>query len=73
MNQAKFVESLKTVPPVECAFFVGDVVTFKNDYGVSFEGLTILGFADEPLHGRFIHLDTDCWWFPVRPESLKKQ
>lgn len=65
-----FVEKLKKEPPVECEFSVGDSVTFTNDYGVTFENLTVVGFADELFHGRFIHLDTDSWWFPVRPESL---
>jgi hypothetical protein len=75
VNQAnfeKFVDGLKKASPFECEFSVGDVVTFTNDYGVPFEGLTILGFTDKPLHGRFIHLDTDSWWLPVRPDSLKK-
>lgn len=70
MDKAKFMNRLQSVPPVECLFSAGDVVTFTNDQGVSFEGLKVLGFAGEPTHGRFIHLDKDSWWFPVHPGSL---
>lgn len=32
----------------------------------------VIGFTkpERELHGRFIHIDTDCPWFPVKPESL---
>ena len=68
------VAELSLTPPIPCDFAVGDKVTFTNDYGVSFEGLTVIGFAkDTGLYGRFIHLDTDCYWFPKKPESLTKE
>ena len=59
-------------PPQPCDWKVGDVVKFTNDCGVEFEPLRIIGFAkpEHELHGRFVHLDTDAPWFPVRPESL---
>ncbi|CAN7569646.1 hypothetical protein [Acidovorax delafieldii] len=57
-------------PPQECDFNVGDTVTFTNDYGVSFPGKLITGFASTIEYGRFIYLDSDSWWFPVKPESL---
>lgn len=59
-------------PPEGCDLKVGDKVTYTNDYGVSFHGLTVIGFAKEPCNGRFVHLDTDSYWFPVKPESLTK-
>ena len=66
-----FVASLSSTPPVECEFSVGDVVTFTNEYGVSFDGLKVIGFAKGDLYyGRFIHLDTDAYWFPKKPEEL---
>jgi len=66
-----FVASLETTPPVECEFAVGDVVTFTNEYGVSFPGQTIIGFAeDDSFYGRFIYTDSDAYWFPSRPEEL---
>ncbi len=58
-------------PPIECNFKVGDIVTYTNDYDVSFHGLKVLGFDDEISYGRFVFLDTDSFWFPVDPEQLK--
>lgn len=65
-------KSLSNIPPEGCAFNVGDMVTFVNDYGVSFEGLRIIGF-DAPCYenGGYIYLDYDCYWFPQKAESLK--
>jgi len=67
-------KEIKKTPPVECDFKVGDVVTFTNDYGVSFPGKKVIGFADDTsFHGNFIYLDYDCYWFPTNPESLTKE
>ena len=60
-------------PPLPCEFKVGDKVTFTNDYGVEFHDKTVTGFASTVEHGRFVFLDIDSWWFPVRPENLTKQ
>lgn len=59
-------------PPISCDFKIGDIVKFTNDYGVEFEPRTIIGFTTpkDILHGRFIHIDTDAPWFPVKPEQL---
>ena len=66
-----FLKRLKMEPPVECEFSVGDIVTFTNEYGVSFPGNKVIGFAaDDEFYGRFIHLDKEAWWFPVRPAEL---
>lgn len=61
-------------PPRPCDFKVGDTVKFTNDYGVEFEPRKVIGFTkpEHELHGRFIHIDTDAPWFPVKPESLTK-
>jgi len=64
---------LSATPKIETDYKVGDKVTFTNEYGVSFAGNTVIGFSDEPLYGRFIHLDHDCYWFPVKPESLARE
>lgn len=65
---------LSKFPPVACDFKLGDVVTFTNEYGVKFKGLKVIGFEKEIdpdwLPGRFIYLDTSCYWFPKSPESL---
>ena len=60
-------------PPVPCDFAVGDVVTFTNDYGAKFHNRLVTGFSPAPEYGRFVYLDKDAWWFPVRPQSLTKQ
>lgn len=68
-----FVAELRTTPPIDCEFSVGDNVTFTNEYGVVFEGHKVIGFAeDDSFYGRFIHIDTDSYWFPHTPEELTK-
>ena len=68
----QFVASLKAVSPVPTEFKVGQTVAFVNDYGVIFPDLTIVGFAeDDSFHSKFIHLNSDCYWFPVGPDSLR--
>ena len=59
----------------ECDLKVGDVVTFTNEYGVSFANRIVIGFAklEDQLHGRFIHLHDEAPWFPVKRESLTLQ
>ena len=65
---------LSKFPPIGCDFKLGDTVTFTNDYGVKFEGLTVIGFEKEIdpdfLPNRFVYLNTSCYWFPTSPESL---
>lgn len=70
------VEKMSKTPPVPCGFKVGDRVTFKNDYGVTFERHLVIGFretdgvAENYLPGKFIYVDLDCWWCPLEPSSL---
>lgn len=66
-------KNLSQVPLNGEAFAVGDVVTFKNDYGVEFEGNRIIGFT-VPLYPNSgtVYLDSDAYWFPNRPEQLTK-
>ena len=61
-------------PPRPCDLKIGDTVKFTNDYGVEFEPHKIIGFTkpEHELHGRFVHIDTDAPWFPVKPESLTR-
>lgn len=68
-NGVKFYDS----PPDGCdsTFKVGDIVRFTNDYGVQFEPFTVLAFSD-PDHGRFIHINSSSYWFPVRADQLTK-
>lgn len=68
---AEFVGNLSAVPPKPCNLQVGQRVTFTNEYGVSFPGRTVIGFAnDDSFYGRFVHLDSDCYWMPKQPGSL---
>lgn len=61
-----------SIPPVECGFSVGDAVIYTNDYGVKFER-TVRGFTREVTSwGAFVYLDIDCWWCPVRADSLTR-
>lgn len=60
-------------PPLPCEHKVGDRVAFTNDYGVTFHNQVVTGFASTVEYGRFVFLDIDSWWFPVRPENLTKQ
>jgi hypothetical protein len=62
------------VPPVPCDLKVGDVVTYTNDYGAKFTGRKVRGFCREVTSwGAFVYIETDCWWSPIKPESLKKE
>lgn len=68
----EFVASLSKTPPVETEFKVGQPVAYVNDYGVIFDDMTIMGFADDDsFYGKFIHLNTDCYWCSVHPGSLR--
>ena len=68
----EFVAKLKKTSPVETTFVVGQNIAFVNDYGVIFDDLTIIGFADDDsFQGKFIHLNTDSYWYPVGPGSLR--
>jgi len=49
-------------------FKVNQLVTYTNDYVVSFQNRKIIGFCDG-----CVHLSNDAFWFGVKPESLKKQ
>ena len=67
----EFVAGLRKISPVKTDFKVGQVVAYVNDYGVIFEGHTIVGFADDDLfHGKFIYLNTDCYWCAVAPGEV---
>lgn len=73
----EYAQKLRQTPPVPCDFKVGDCVTFTNEFGVSFPGMIIIGFADDDsLYGRFIHLAgpeyPGAFWFPHRPEELTR-
>lgn len=68
----EFVAGLRETSPVETEFKVGQRVAYVNDYGVVFPDHYIIGFAeDDSFYGKFIHLNTDCYWCAVAPGSLR--
>lgn len=62
-----------STPPQPCEYKIGDIVKFTNEYGVEFGPYKVLGYTkpENQLYGRFIHLNSDSPWFPVKPESLE--
>lgn len=72
MHAKGYTKRMRDFPPEGCEFKVGDVVSYKNDYGVVFEPRVIIGFAfpGDEVCGGFIYLNVDCWWFPMEPKSL---
>jgi len=70
---------LQKFPPVQCEFKMGQKVIFTNEYGLEFE-MDVVGYSkDTEFYGRFIHTVThgtdgngSAWWFPHRPEELRK-
>lgn len=53
---------------------VGDVVEWTNDYGLVFTN-KVIGFNYERAYNKeynkFVHLDTDCYWFPHDEQTLR--
>lgn len=62
---------MKKEPPA--VFHVGDVVTFTNDYGVKFPGVTVVGteFWQRRDERRYFFSPTSAPWFSVPESSLK--
>ena len=58
--------------PQGCDFKLGDTVEYTNCNGAKID-LKIWGFANPEKHGgkRCVYLHTDCYWFPVDPDSCK--
>jgi hypothetical protein len=66
----EFISQLLKTPSTESRFKVGDSVIYTNEYGVEFESV-IVGFSDIDGRDRHIHLDNDCYWFPVSDGDLR--
>ncbi len=68
-EKSKFIKDhVYPDPPIECGLKVGDTVKWRNDNGVVWEN-KVVGF-DKDVRDRFIYLDTDCYWFPERPDCI---
>lgn len=63
------VPNVKSNKPLK----VGVMVSFTNDFGVTFPNLEVVGFDKNPSYGRCVFLNTDSYWFAVKPESLTIQ
>lgn len=81
MNSSKVNSTLTTKTPVNFKpkFKIGDIVTFKNDYGVEFHNIKILAYDDEKPrtdknweYGRY-YVNTESYWFPNKESQLTKQ
>lgn len=66
-----YAKGLLQVSPRPSGFRIGDKVTFTNENGVVFEGHQVIGFTEDEFNGRLVHIDTDCYWMPKTPKSLK--
>lgn len=64
--------NLQSIPPEGCHFQVGDIVTFTNEYGVSFENKMVIGF-DHSNNDRPIHTAGEAYWFGSEVHSLSKK
>lgn len=67
------VQVLKELPNTD--FKIGDIVTFTNEFGVTFENLEILGFRENAdfLPERKVYLNKSSYWFAVKLSEIKKQ
>lgn len=78
------VDNISKIPPDGCDLKVGDLVTLTNEYGLKFPNFMVIGFDLESeqnewqkKNGRFVYTvaanEGGAYWFPERPEDLKKQ
>ena len=74
-NLQNFKKQLNSVAPIECGLKVGDRVIYKNDFGIKFGPFEVIGFEkkEDISGGRFVYLNSDSYWFPVKAEQLAKQ
>lgn len=65
-------KNLQSTPPKGCDFQVGDIVTYTNSYGVSFENKMVIGF-DHSNSDRPVHTAGESYWFGSEIHSLSKK
>ena len=68
-------KQINSTAPIECGLKVGDRVIYRNDFGVKFGPFEVIGFEkkEDISGGRFVYLNSDSYWFPVKAEQLTKQ
>ena len=75
-NMKNYIQKeLSNIPPKGVNLKVGDRVRWVNDFGVVWEH-KIIGFNTTNKYNRtykkYVHLDTDSYWFPHSHEELTK-
>ena len=75
INLQNFKKQINSTAPIECGLKVGDRVIYRNDFGVKFGPFEVIGFEkkEDISGGRFVYLNSDSYWFPVKAEQLTKQ
>ena len=75
INLQNFKKQINSTAPIECGLKVGDRVIYRNDFGVEFGPFEVIGFEkkEDISGGRFVYLNSDSYWFPVKAEQLTKQ
>lgn len=69
----KWIHETPEMAGINTTLKKGDIVVYTNDYGAKFAPLEVMGFCRiEYLHGNCVFLNTDCYWMPVKIDSLKK-
>lgn len=70
-RKVKLFNSLSDVQPnTKTELTKGQRCSFVNDYGVCFQGFTIMGFGVPDEYGNCVYIDKDSYWCPIKPESL---
>ena len=70
-----FKKQINSTSPIECSLKVGDRVIYKNDFEIKFGPFEVIGFEkkEDISGGRFVYLNSDSYWFPVKADQLTKQ
>ena len=68
-------KNLTKEPPKDSNLKVGDTVNWANDYGIKWTH-KIIGFNYngwfQAEYKKFVHLDSDAFWFPHDHKTLTK-
>ena len=65
-------QDLLSSPLVSCDFKIDDEIIFTNENGIEFDGLKVIGFSHDSYDKeRFIHVNSDAYWFPKTPKSIR--
>jgi hypothetical protein len=65
-----FYDRLSDVIDTDRDISVGDLVEFRNDYGIIFGPYEVLAFQKPTNGGRCVYFDHNAFWFPARPDQL---